>query len=160
MRKIARGGRVRLLPYVAEEIARRVANVSASTGVTESAIVEAALRQYLDGTGDKTLLLRRLDRLGQAVTRDRRELEILSQAFAVFMRLWFAHTPSLEEDAKPSARVNAESRYQQFVEHVGKQFSDGRRFVDDLPQGLAANDGEPDAIVRSSTGLPEKGAKI
>jgi predicted DNA-binding protein len=159
MRKIARRGRVRLLPYVAEEIAQRVANVSASTGVTESAIVEGALRQYLDGTGDKTLLLRRLDRLGQAVTRDHRELELLSQAFAVFMRLWFAHTPSLEEDAKRAARVDAESRYQQFAEHVGKQFSDGRRFVDDLPHGLVANDAEFDAIGLSSTASPDKGEK-
>jgi hypothetical protein len=157
MRKIARRGRVRLLPYVAEEIAQRVANVSASTGVTESAIVEGALRQYLDGTGDKTLLLRRLDRLGQAVTRDHRELELLSQGFAVFMRLWFAHTPSLQEDAKPAARVDAESRYQQFAEHVGKEFSDGRRFVDDLPRGLVANDAELEAMVKSSTGSPHDG---
>ena len=67
MKKTARGGRVRLLPYVPAELAERVVSVCASSGVTESAVVEGALRQYLDGTSDKALLLRRLDRLGRAV---------------------------------------------------------------------------------------------
>src|ERR1700730_9902327 len=100
MKKTARRGRVRLLPYVPEELATRVAHVSSSSGVTESAIVEGALREYLDGTGDKALLLRRLDRLDRSVARDHRDLELLSEAFAVFVRMWFAHTPRVREEAK------------------------------------------------------------
>jgi hypothetical protein len=152
MKKTARHGRVRLLPYVPEELAERVANVCSASGVTESAFVEGALRQYLDGTGDKALLLRRLDRLGRAVARDHRDLELLSEAFAVFVRTWFAHAPRIREDAKREARDLAENRYKQFVQHVVHEFSGGRRFLDDLPRELVASDAELDAIVATSVG--------
>jgi hypothetical protein len=91
--------------------------------MTESAIVKSALGQYLDGTGDATLLLRRIDRLGRALARNQRDLEVLSHAFGVFTRLWLAHTPRDPEEAKPSARVDAESRYRQFLEHVPEEFA-------------------------------------
>lgn len=53
----------------------------AATNATETAVVEAALRLHLDGTSDRTLLFRRLDRLGRAVERSHRDLELLSEAF-------------------------------------------------------------------------------
>jgi hypothetical protein len=58
----------------------------------------------------------------------------LSEAFALFVKLWFAHTPNVAEDAKGAARRSAESRYRQFVEHVAEQFTGGARFLDDLPR--------------------------
>ena len=75
-----------------------------------------------------TLVLRRLDRLGRADDRVHRDIELLSASFAVFVRLWFAHTPSLREEAKPAAREDAESRYQQFKDYVAQEFMGGRRF--------------------------------
>ena len=65
---------------------------SGTAGVTESAAVEAALRQYLDCSSDATLLLRRLDCLGRAGSRPQRDLELLSAAFAVLTNLCFAHS--------------------------------------------------------------------
>ena len=62
----------------------------------------------------------------------------------------------LPEEAKPGARVDAESRYRQFVEHVSEEFSGGRRFLDDLSREVDANDAELDAIVDNSNGSPDK----
>ena len=152
MNKTIRRGRVRLVPYVPAELGERVVAACASSGVTESAVVEAALRQYLDGTSDRTLLLRRLDRLGRAVERDHRDLELLTETFAVYMRLWFAHTPSIPEDGKHAARMTAESRYRQFVQHVAEQFSGGRRFLDDLPHEVVAEDAEMEIAGGAATG--------
>jgi len=154
MRKIARRRRARLLPYVSEEMAQRVAAVCAADRVTVGAVVERALRQSFDGTDDKTLLLRRLDRLGRAVTRGNRELEILSQAFGVFARMWFAYMPNMPEDIKPGARMTAESRYGQFVQYIAEQFSGGRRFLDELPRESMAND--PDGIAENLTASPDE----
>jgi hypothetical protein len=151
MKKTIRRGRVRLLPYVQAEVAERLDKFCAASNATESAVVGAAIRQYIDGTSDAALLLRRLDRLGRALTRSQRDVELLSEAFAVFMRLWFAHMPSIPEEEKKAARSTAESRYRQFVEHVVEQFSGGRRFLDDLPRELIANDAEIDAIVDNVT---------
>ena len=36
----------------------------------------------------------------------------------------------------------AENRYRQFVDHVGEQFSGGKRFLDDLPRESLAEDSE------------------
>jgi len=139
-------GLVRLQSYVEPAMAERVDQYCAATGLSESALIKSSLTKYLDGTNDATLLLRRMDRLGRARERDHRDLEFLSEAFSVFVRLWFAHTPSLPEDAKRSARINADSRYKQFVEHVVQQFSGARRFLDDLPQESLADEAELGAI--------------
>jgi len=150
MTKTVRRGRVRLLPYVDPALAQRVDQFCAATDVTVSAVVAAAIGQYLDGTSDATLVLRRLDRLGRAVARNHRDVELLSEAFAVFVRLWFAHTPAIPEAAKGSVRASAESRYRQFVEHVAEQFSGGHRFLDDLPHEAIGDEGELAAVAESA----------
>jgi len=155
MNKAIRRGRARLVPRVPAELAQRLAEVCASTNATESAVVEAALRQHLDGTSDRTLLFRRLDRLGRALQRSQRDLELLSEAFGVFVQLWFAHTPSVDEGEKKSARRDAESRYTRFLEHVTWRFSGGRRFLDDLPREAIADDAELVALAKKDIGSTE-----
>jgi hypothetical protein len=142
MNKIVRRGRVRLQPYVEGALADRLEQFCAAMDATESAVVVAAIRQYLDGTSDAALYLRRLDRLGRALARSQRDVELLSEAFAVFVRVWFAHTPVVPESGKKSARADAEIRYRRFVEHVAEQFSGGRRFLDDLPYESIGDDSE------------------
>jgi len=150
MSKTVRHARVRLLPYVEGVLAERLAQFCAASDVTVSAAVVAALRQYLDGTSDAMLVLRRLDRLGRALARNHRDVELLSEGFAVFVRVWFAHTPVIPESGKKSARASAETRYRQFVEHVAEQFSGGRRFLDDLPHEAIGDEGELAAVADSA----------
>lgn len=146
MNKTIRRGRARLVPRVPAELAERLSEVCASTNATETAVVETALRQHLDGTSDRTLLFRRLDRLDRAIERTHRDVQLLAEAFAVFVQLWLAHAPTLNEDERKAARKTAESRYKQFVEHIGKQASGGRRFLDYFPREVLADDAELDAI--------------
>jgi hypothetical protein len=90
----------------------------AASSIAERAVFEEAVQQYVDGVGDLALVLRRLDRLGRAGARLHRDVELLSEAFAVFVRLWFAHTPTIPDDGKAAARSTAESRYRLFVVSV------------------------------------------
>jgi hypothetical protein len=159
MSKTIRRGRARLVPRVPAELAQRLSEVCASTNATETAVVEAALRKHLDGTSDRTLLFRRLDHLDRAVERSHRHLELLSEAFGVFVQVWFAHAPTLDEEEKKSARRDADSRYRRFLQHVTRRFSGGPRFFDDLPREVVADDAELDAIVDKSTGSPDKSDK-
>jgi hypothetical protein len=147
--------RVRLQAYVEPELAERVAHRRAAMGTSESGIVRSSVLQFLDGTSDSALLLRRLDRLGRADTRLQRDLELLSESFGVFLRTWFAHTPALPDESKAMARAAAESRYRQLVEHVAQRFSGGRRFLDDLPRETIANDAELEAFRAKAD--PERG---
>jgi hypothetical protein len=122
MTKTARPRRIRIHPYVEAALAKRLSEYSSAIGAT-SAVVQAAVREYLDQTSDAPLVLRRLDRLGRAVAHIQRDLELLSGAFGFWLKLWFARKPSAPEGAMASA----ESRYRQFVDYLGKQFSGGHR---------------------------------
>ncbi len=152
-----RSQRVRLQPYVDAPLAQQLAAYSAATGMTTSFVVQAALRQYLDRTDDKMLLLRRLDRLGRAWNRTQRDLEIHMEAFAIYVKLWFAHTPNVPDDGKDYARRTAESRFAQFQEYVVEQVQGGRRFVDDLPREVIADEAELSRMARGAPAAPVRG---
>jgi hypothetical protein len=132
----------RVWTHLSTTLRDRLSSYCAAGNITERAVFEAAVEQYISGTSDMSLVLRRLDRLGRAGDRLHRDVELLSAAFAVFVRLWFAHTPTLHDEAKPGARADAESRYRQFMDYVAQEFTGGRRFLDDLPREALADDAE------------------
>jgi hypothetical protein len=123
----------RIQPYIAREVRQRLARHCAGLGLTESAVVNEALTQYLDGTSDATLWMRRQDLLDRRVQRLARDVEILSQTVGMFLRVWFAHTPALRKEARQAASQSGEQRYRLLLERVGEQFTGGKRFTDDLP---------------------------
>jgi hypothetical protein len=139
---MSRVPRARIHPYLEPALAKQLAAYSAATGIASSSVVQAALHQYLDRTDDRSLMLRRLDRLGRAHERAHRDLEFLSEAFGVFVRLWLAYTPQIPDDAKQSARRTSESRFAQYIEHVVERFTGGHRFLDDLPREELADEAE------------------
>jgi hypothetical protein len=142
----------RIYPYIRPQLRERLAKVCAATRTTESAVVSEALQKHLDGTSDLALTLRRLDRLTRSLDRVLWSLEVVSQAFATFVRVWFAHTPRIAREARSHARAQADARYRQFMERLSEQLSGGKRFVDDLPQERIADDEELDDIRRGVSG--------
>jgi hypothetical protein len=127
--------RTRICARISVSVRDRLSKYCAASGISERAVIENALRQYLEGSSDFALLLRRLDRLGRGLARDHRDLELLSEAFGCYMRLWFvAHAPSAADSSKAAARAAGENAYKKFAEHVGEQFGRGHRFTDDLPR--------------------------
>ena len=145
-RPSTRSSRKRITPYLSSELAQRLAKHCAAADVTESAAVEAAVRQYLDETSDKILVMRRLDRLGRAQERLHRDQEIQAEAFAVFIKIWLAYLPSMASDARKAALASAEGRFRQFLDAVGQRLSKPERLGDLLPHEVLADDQELAAI--------------
>ena len=150
--KAIRRGHVRLQSYVEPDLAQRIDRFCATSGLSESTLIKSSICQYLDGTSDLTLVIRRLDRLGRAFERFHRDLQLLAEGFAVYVRLWLAHTPLIPEDGRRAARASAESRYKQFVEHVVQQFSGGERFINDVPREGIADDAELASMTKKTGG--------
>ncbi|MGH7436582.1 MAG: hypothetical protein ACRENE_12990 [Polyangiaceae bacterium] len=150
--------RIRVYTRLPAALRDRVASYCAASKISERAVFEAAVEQYLSSASDMTLVLRRLDRLGRADDRIHRDVELLSASFAVFVRLWFAHTPSLREEAKPAARDDAENRYQQFKDYVAQEFTGGRRFLDELPRDAIGDDAELTAMATNGDAPGGRGA--
>jgi hypothetical protein len=147
MRRKSRNSRVRLQPYVPDDVSKRLEEVCASANVTESAYVTEALQRHMTGTSDMTLLLRRMDRLGRAVARLHRDLEFHSEAVGLYVRHSLALEPNVPEESRAEMQARAEGRYKQFLDHVVERFSGGHRFLDDLPHEVVADDTELDAIL-------------
>jgi len=121
--------RKRIHPYVAPDLAKRLAAYCATRGVTESAAVESAIENHLSGVEkDNDVILRRLGRLGRASARHQRDLEVLSEAFAVFVRYWAAYLPERSRAEQDAAQHLAARRYEYFVDLVSAALARSSRF--------------------------------
>jgi hypothetical protein len=126
--------RVRVGTRLSVELRTRLTKYCAASGISERTVIEDALCKYLHSADDTALLLRRFDRVERAQARDHRDLELLSAAFGRYMRLWFmTHAPPTADAGKAATRGAAETQYKQFAQHLGAQFTQGHRFIDDLP---------------------------
>jgi hypothetical protein len=132
--------RTRIHPYVTPELARRLVGYSAAKGLTESAAVQAALEEYLDGKEkDSAVIIRRLDRLGRAAVRQQRDVEVLSEAFALFVQIWSAYRSELSDAEKEAATRRGAKFYREYLKYLSQQLASDSRFVK-----LVVNDqGEP-----------------
>ena len=112
--------RVRVYPRLTLEVRKRLSEYGARKGLTERDLIEEAIRQYLDGTSDSAKILAQLERLTLAIDAERqrresahrevhRAIEVLSEAFGMFVRLWmFVHAATFEI---PATREAADSLY-------------------------------------------------
>ena len=148
--------RVRIHPCIKRTLRARLRQHCASVNATETAVVELAIEKHIDGTADKTLLLRRLDRIGRAIDRLGHSIDLHMEAYAIWVKLWFAHTPSVPEEAKRSARSLAESRFKQYIDHVTAEYTAGRRFLQDMPHESVADEQELLEAANGEETDPEK----
>src|SRR5579859_2005716 len=100
--------RVRVGTRLSTDLRARLTKYCTASGIPERTVIEDALRKYLDATDDTALVLRRFDRVDRALAQGQRDIELLSEAFGLYMRFWFAaHAPSA------AARAGAETAYRQ-----------------------------------------------
>lgn len=143
--------RLRISAYLPCELRERLSKYCAAGATSESAVVAAALQEYLEHSSDGELVMRRLDRLDQAVAQVLRAIDLQSEAFAVFMKIWFAHTPSIAPDGRRAALALSEGRYRQYIEHVGARVAAGLRFAQELLRGRPPGEGQKPAAGTSAS---------
>ncbi|MCY1003941.1 hypothetical protein OWM54_43035 [Myxococcus sp. MISCRS1] len=133
--------RKKIHPYVPAEQAMAVKTYAALKRVSESSVVSAALAQYLAGTSDATLLLKRLNRLQNKLTAIEALMNLLSESFALYVEIYFAHTPTIHgEDAKATARSASAARFADFIDALAQRMSTTNRFASEVLPVLADQD--------------------
>ena len=137
--------RVRISTRLSVELRAQLTKYCAASGISERTVIEDALSKHLHNDDNTALIVRRLDKIDRELAHARRDLELLSEAFGRYMRLWFmAHAPSATEAGKGGARGAGETQYRQFAQHLGAQFKQGHRFVHDVPvEALGGDDDGP-----------------
>jgi hypothetical protein len=119
--------RLRIQPYVTPELRRRVQAAALSDGVTESAVIEAALSEYFaEKKVDDELMLRRLDFLGQSVARLQSDVDVLADAFGRYVRYLFLAAIT---KTGPDQKQRTEAEYQTFLQGLFDQNCTGTRFT-------------------------------
>ncbi len=115
--------------YIDEETTAELEALVAKPGASKSAIVSDAIRHYICHRGAREIdeaLKIRLDRVTRDMGLIRRDLDVLTESLAFFVKLYLtfnAHTPVPDASAQAVAR----DRFQKFIEQVGRQIAGGKR---------------------------------
>jgi hypothetical protein len=108
--------RVRIQPYISRDLQRSLRSWAGAQNVTESAVVESALLEYLDdGRADEDLIGRRLDLMSRAVGRLQSDLELIADAIGRYVRHMFI--PAVAKSG-PEHEQHVETTYQTFLRGI------------------------------------------
>jgi hypothetical protein len=135
--------------YLSDPVAKRLTLAAKRPGGNKSAIVDAALDRYLnperDTTGDGALL-RRLDRMSRQLDRVDRDLRIIAETMALYVRYFLTITPPLAASEQEATRTLGRERFETFVAQVGKRVASGAKLVSEVLDQVSAS--HPDLFMR------------
>jgi hypothetical protein len=139
--------RVRVYTRLSHPLRKRLAAYCAASGRSERAVIEDAVYQYLDGRSDSSSTAGPIERLVEAIDRDRqrreqqqRDVEVLSESLGRFLRLWMVvHASTFRDPATPAAAdaltkqlAAGEDLYRRLAGTIAQHFMKGHRFVQDV----------------------------
>jgi len=121
--------KVRQNLYIDREVADALEVLAAGNHGNKSRLVNDALAAWLARRGAREiddLLKSRLDRLTRELGLVRRDIDVLLESFALFVRYHLMVTAPLPE-ADTAARAVGRGRFEAFVAEVGQQVATGAR---------------------------------
>ena len=113
-------------------LAEKLVTLANKPGVNKSAILEDALRAYLDGRASRDLderLRMRLDQICAQLNRLERVLHILLEGFGLFLRFEFIATAAVA-DGDEAARAIGHQRFQSYLRELGRRLARAKSFRD------------------------------
>ncbi|WP_454618591.1 CopG family transcriptional regulator [Bradyrhizobium cenepequi] len=125
--------------YLDPDLMRLLADFADRRGKSRSLVAEAALASFLSPDADQqkeAALVKRLDRIDRSLQRLERDVGILNEAFAIFIRSWLASTPPLPEAAQAAARAQGGERYDRFLEALGRRLAQGPRLRQEISEDV------------------------
>jgi predicted DNA-binding protein len=139
----------KLSVYLSDHVAERLAMAAKRPGGNKSAIVEAALDRFLnperDTSGDAALV-RRLDRMSRQLDRLDRDLGIMAETLALYVRYYLTITPPLPVGDQDAAKALGRERFEMFVAQVGRRVASGGRLVAEVLDRVSTSN--PDLFAR------------
>lgn len=111
--------------YLDDALTAKLDALAAKPGSTKSAIVADALRQHFDRRGAREIdeVLRiRLDRQARQLERIERDIQVLLESLALYVRYQLTVTAPLPEPDRAAHAVGKE-RFQKFIDQVGRQMA-------------------------------------
>jgi hypothetical protein len=123
--------------FLDPDLSERLEALAAKPGASKSALLAEALAAWLNRRGAQELDDRfglRLNRISAQLNRIERDGQVLLESLALFVRYQLTVTAPLPE---PDAAMRAvgRSRFQSFVDQVGRRMAEGGRSLGDAKPG-------------------------
>jgi hypothetical protein len=131
--------RNRIQPYVSDDTHRKLRAYATAQALTESAVAEAAIREFVDRQPiDEDLVLRRLDAVSQSLAELRHDIDIVSHTLAHAARFVFYLAPAT---VVPNAARRSEELYEVLLSYVGQQLQVGARLEHEIRRAIGKKAG-------------------
>ncbi|KAB2715152.1 CopG family transcriptional regulator [Brucella intermedia] len=127
----------RLSVYLDPGLKRRLTDFAERRGQSDSLIAEAAIASFLSPDADErkeAAIGKRLDRIDRTIQRLERDVGIVNEAFALFIRFWLTSTASLPDTVQAAARAKGGERYDKFLDALGRRLANGPRLRQEVPE--------------------------
>jgi hypothetical protein len=148
--------------YLSEQMAARLTAAAKRPGATKSALVEAALAQFLgvDDEADHLLADHRFSIISRQLEQLDRNLRIVNETVALQARYQLAVTPPLPEAALRAACALGSERFDEFATQVWRRVQSGASLVHETVDRLGHKkdplaDGIGKGTTRTSSPLHE-----
>lgn len=118
--------------YLDAELTDELEQLAKGRGGNKSRIVNDALAAWLKRRATKEvddLFKVRLDRMSREIQSVRRDLEVLLESLALFIRYQLTVTAPLPE-ADMAALAIGNDRFDRFISQLGRQIASGKRTLD------------------------------
>ncbi|MEH2537122.1 MULTISPECIES: ribbon-helix-helix protein, CopG family [unclassified Bradyrhizobium] len=124
--------------YLSEQMAARLAAAAKRPGASKSALVEAALAQFLgdDDVVDSIPVDRRLSLMSRQLEQLDQNLRIVNETVALQARYQLAVTPPLPPAALRAACALGSKRFDEFAAQVGRRVQSGTSLMQETMDRL------------------------
>jgi hypothetical protein len=143
--------KARLSVYLDPDMMAQLAELADRKRQPKSLIAEAAIMSFLtpdDADRREAVVTRRLDLLTRQGERLERDVSIVAETLALFIRFWLTVEPPLPQSAQAAAQEKGRERFESFLEALGRRLAKGRSLLREvsfdrlngtLPPGQGAN---------------------
>jgi hypothetical protein len=151
----------RLNVYFERDTARTLEKFAAQQNLKKSAVVEAAVRDYLaPDRADirEAALSKRMNRLHHQLEKIEQDLTVLTEATAIYIRYYLSVVTPIPEAHQEAARAQGKLRFSQFIEQLARHLQRGNSLARDLHDELFPEQGDftkaasADAIMNDTEG--------
>jgi hypothetical protein len=121
--------KARLSVYLAPDIMAQLAELADRKRQPKSLIAEAAIMSFMTPDDDdrrEAVVTRRLDLLTRQGERLERDLSVVAETLALFIRFWLTVTPQLPQSAQAAAQATGRERFESFLEALGRRLAKGQ----------------------------------
>lgn len=121
--------------YLDDALFKELDRLCAKPGASQSVIVSDALQAYFDSRGADALdekLKMRMERFSIQLSRIERDVGIVMESLALFVRFELMVTAPLPQADQAAARALAQDRFQEFLDSVSRRLANGKNFRTEL----------------------------